>query len=149
MSWIDVRTLGRGGDEQKDSFIQGTIQPYPSWLPEALLILFQPSSLPRTCSATTIKLPVSHSALWSPPSLHLDSTTVSSQQQRAEPSIRLSLTDITHLITGKLKENMQRGYCLSFFFKSQTWTNCLTLHQTCLNRPVSLEEKDWCKIGKA
>lgn len=40
---------------------------------------------------------------------HLDSTIVISQQQRAEPSIRLSLTDITHLITGKLKENMQRG----------------------------------------
>lgn len=81
--------------------------------------------------------------------LHLDSTTVSTQQQRAEPSIRLSLTDITHLITAKLKENMQRGYCLSFFFKSQTWINCLTLHQTCLNRPVSLEEKDRCKMGKA
>lgn len=51
--------------------------------------------------------------------LHADSAVIIPQQQRAEPSISLSLTDRTHLINREVKRKYAKRFCLSSTFKFQ------------------------------
>lgn len=107
ISWTDVRTFGKRTDSEKDSFSQCHIAmpiltsrnclDYFSFLQPLQTLLCQNFACESFCFVEATLL-------------HLDGTIIISQQQKAECSIRLSLTDITHLITEKLKENMQRGF---------------------------------------
>lgn len=112
MNWTDMRTLGRGGVVAKGftHLTQNTVPSEAPWPPEDLLVLFHPSNLSRTCSATTIKLYFAYE------SFCIVVVALSALRQYCSnfttakgSAFSQALTDTTHLITRKLKENMQRG----------------------------------------